>query len=544
MPHSYREFPKKTIAAIDIGTNSAHLVIAEMDHVGEMRVLDSDKVTLRLGLAIGADGNLTEEGITRTVEALRHMREIISPHQKSNGATVRAVATYATREARNHKRLIDTIAKETGVHVELIDGIEEARLSFLGMRYGLALSGQSCLGVDIGGGSTEIIIAKDDDIDYVSSFKLGAVMLTDKYFVKKGLSADAFLGLKEHINSRLAPLPQETRAYQFQRALASSGTAKALAHMHARMFADTEVSDPNGYVLPREDLFEMVDEIGKLLTPQKIKEKTGLDMARAEIILAGATILAELTRLLKVKEWMITSYGLREGLVADTFYRAYGRQSVELPDIQWHSVLQFAKRLQVNETHAAHVTRLALRLLEQLQPLVRGSDDEETIDGNVKLLKATAYLREAGKFISAPQYHRHSQYLLTHCRLPGFTEAERSLMGLIARFQRKAVPAADHRDCAELSGAEIKRLRFLSGILRLASALDRTRQSRVTDVSVDVDDDGAIEAATVTLFHDGDGVPDVELHKAKLERSSLEKSFDLKLKFNARAAPRPKGQQR
>ena len=140
MPLSYREFPKKTIAAIDIGTNSAHLVIAEMDHVGEMRVLDSDKVTLRLGQAIGPDGNLTEDGINRTVEALRHMREIILPHQTNNGAMVRAVATYATREARNHKKLIDIIAKETGVHVELIDGIEEARLSFLGMRYGLALS--------------------------------------------------------------------------------------------------------------------------------------------------------------------------------------------------------------------------------------------------------------------------------------------------------------------------------------------------------------------------------------------------------------------
>lgn len=535
MPHNYREFPKKTIAAIDLGTNSAHLVIAEMDHVGEMRVLDSDKVTLRLGQAIAPDGNLTDDGISRTVEALRHMREIILPYQTNHGATVRAVATYATREARNHKKLIDIIAKETGVHVELIDGIEEARLSFLGMRYGLALTGQSCLGIDIGGGSTEIIFAKDDDIDYVSSLKLGAVMLSDRYFVKQIPSADTYHALKEHIASRLAPLQQETKKYTFAKALASSGTAKALAHMHARMFAGADVSDPNGYILPREELFEIADEISKLLTPQKIKEKTGLDMARSEIIVAGATIMVELTQLLKVKEWVITSYGLREGLVADTFYRAYGRQSVELPDIQWHSVLQFAKRLQVNEVHAAHVTRLALRLLEQLQPLVRPTDDNEMLDGNVKLLKAAAYLREAGKFISAPQYHRHSQYLLTHCRLPGFTEAERQLMGLIARFQRKAIPTADHRDVKDLSGAEIKRLRFLSGILRLATALDRTRQSRVEDVAVDFEGDSdtqaAPEAATITLIHRGD-IPDVELHKAKLEKNALEKSFDLKLKFS------------
>lgn len=537
MPHTVTEFPKKTIAAIDIGTNSAHMVIAQMDHVGEMRVLDSDKVTLRLGQAIDASGNLTDDGIRRTVEALSHMQEIIAPYVKA-GATVRAVATHATREAKNHRRLLQEILKTAGVKVEMIDGIEEARLVFLGMRYGLALNSVSCLGIDVGGGSTEIIVARDDEIAYVSSFKLGAVTLTDKYFNAKGYTPEALEALREHVRSRLAPLPQEARRFSFTKALACSGTAKALAILHSRLYSKNDVSDPNGYILPRDDLFKISADFGRWLTPQRIKAETGMDQSRSEIIVAGTVILEEITRLLKVKEWVITSYGLREGLVADTFYRAYGERSGELPDIQWHSVLQFAKRLQINEVHAIQVKRLALRLYELLWPHLRPGDTEEEHDANVKILKAAAYLREAGKFISTPQYHRHSQYLISNSRLPGFTESERTLMGFIARFHRKGLPSADHEDTKDLSASDLKRLRLLAAVVRLAAALDRTRQNRVLAVDLDVD---AKAALTIVLRHDAGRQPDVELHKAKLEKSAFEKSFERTIRFELKPAAGDEG---
>ncbi len=526
MPQS--ELQKKTIAAIDIGTNSAHMVLAEMDHVGEMRILDSDKVNLRLGQAIGEDGNLSDDGIRRTVEALKHMEEIIRPY----GATTRAVATHAAREAKNHKRLFSEIERSCGIKVEMIDGIEEARLVFLGMRYGLALNGVYCLGVDVGGGSTEIIAARDDDIAFVSSVKLGAVTLTEKYF-KKGYTPEAATALKEHVRSRLAPLEQETRKLNCQKMLASSGTAKALAFLHARLFGNGAMSDPNGYVLPQADLFKISEQFLRLLTPQRIKEATGLDSARAEIIMAGSAVLEEITRLLGVKEWVITSFGLREGLVADTFYRANGSRQGELPDIQWHSVLQFARRLGLNESHALHVKRLALRLYEQLAPGCFPGASEEAMQADIKLLKAAAFLREAGKFISAPQYHRHSQYLISNSRLPGFTEAERQLMGLIARFQRKGLPSADHAECVELTAGDVKRLRVLAGIVRLAAALDRTRQRRIEDIEVQFTSDRTF----IHLCHPTGNHPEVELHKAQLERSALEKSWDLPLTIAAKAIP-------
>lgn len=526
MPTSAKEFPKKTIAAIDIGTNSAHMVIAEMDHVGEMRLLDTDKVNLRLGQAIDPEGNITADGIRRTVETLSHMQQIIKPYQ----AQVRAIATHAVREARNFRQLLREVEKTSGIKVQVIDGVEEARLVFLGMRYGLALGGVPCLGIDVGGGSTEIIAAVDDDIAYVTSMKLGAVTLTEKHF-RKGYTNKALDELKDHVETILAPLAEEARRITFQKALASSGTAKALAFLHSRLTGGPQISDPNGYVLTREGLEDVVKVLSKALTPQKIKDETGLDGARAEIILAGGIVLEQLTKLFKVREWVITTFGLREGIVADTFYRAYGPRSGELPDIQWHSVLQFARRLQLNEVHANQVQRLALRLHEQLIPFVKERDEPEQIDADVKLLKASAYLREAGKFISAPQYHKHSQYLVSNSRLPGFTEAERNMMGLIVRFQRKGVPSGDHPDCAELSGKEVARLRFLAGVLRLSAALDRTRQGRVLDIDVSAKED----KMTMTLIHHPSVTPIVELHKAELDLPALEKSFDHKIAFALKA---------
>lgn len=525
MPQS--QLPKKTIAAIDIGTNSAHMVIAEIDHVGEMRILDNDKVNLRLGKAIQADGNLSDDGIQRTVEALAHMQEIIRPFQ----ATVRAVATHATREAKNHRRLLREVERTSGIKIEIIDGIEEARLVFLGMRYGLALNNIPCLGVDVGGGSTEIIVAKDDEIKFVSSIKLGAVTLTDRFF-KTSYSDLAFEALKDHVHARLAPLQQEMSGLSYDRTLASSGTAKAIAFLHAKLFGNASMSDPNGYVLPREDLFKIGSLFASLMTPQKIREATGLDHSRAEIILAGTAILEELTRLLDVKEWVVTSFGLREGLVADTFYRAADAPAGELPDIQWHSVLQFARRLGLNQVHAAKVKLLALRLYHQLAPLCLKALSNDSADADIKTLKASSYLREAGKFISNPHYHRHSQYLISNSRLPGFTESERQLTGLIARFQRKGLPSADHPDCIDLSSNDLKRLSFLAGILRLAAALDRTRQSRVDDIEVDASG----HVVKLTLVHSSDRPPDVELLKSRLEQSSLEKSWDLELSFHTRSA--------
>jgi exopolyphosphatase/guanosine-5'-triphosphate,3'-diphosphate pyrophosphatase len=245
------------IAAIDIGTNSAHLVIAKMDKQSGLRVLDTDKVSLRLGQAVDSAGNITADGIFRTVEAVNHMKELT----KSYNASIRAVATHATREAHNYRELLDSVRAETGIEVEVIDGVEEARLVFLGMGFGLPIGGKSCLGVDIGGGSTEIVVGKDNDISYLSSAKLGAVTLTAKYLDPKNPKGKQIEELANHVRSRFAPYVPELKSLEFETAIISSGTAKALASINARLLDTESITDPNGYTISQEELFRIYKKL-------------------------------------------------------------------------------------------------------------------------------------------------------------------------------------------------------------------------------------------------------------------------------------------
>jgi exopolyphosphatase/guanosine-5'-triphosphate,3'-diphosphate pyrophosphatase len=193
--------------------------------------------------------------------------------------------------------------------------------------------------------------------------------------------------------------------------------------------------------------------------------------------------------------------------------------------------MQFAKRLQINEIHAFKVKKLALRIFDQLSPLCRPDHSKLERDLDRKLLRAAAYLREAGKFISSPQYHKHSQYIISNSRLPGFTETERTVMGLIARHQRKQVLPLDLKGYDDLTPADFKRARFLSAIVRIAAALDRTRQNLINDIQIHEEEGELI----FTIVHEGERTPDVESFKVSMEKGNLEKSWNRLIQFRYKA---------
>ena len=338
---------------------------------------------------------------------------------------------------RNHQELLKAVAAATSLQVELIDGIEEARLAFLGMRYGLALSKTQCLGVDIGGGSTEMIVARDDDIEYVTSAKLGAVTLAKRFFGKSYSPAN-LSRMKEFIRGQLAPMEKEVMRLAFDKAIASSGTAKALAYIHARLVLGKELNDANGHKIVREELFEITSQLENWLTPNEIKVNTKIDAGRAEVILSGALILVEITKLFRVKEWTITTYGLREGLVADTFHRQSGIPKTKLPNVQWQSVVQFSKRLGIKEGHATHVMNLSLELYDQLAShYIKAESDRRNIR---TLLMAASYLREAGRFIGAPPVSQTFSLSFAPYKTPRLHRSRTALYGVDCSVSKKRSP--------------------------------------------------------------------------------------------------------
>lgn len=511
----------KTIAVVDVGSNSTHLVIAKVSNPGVIRIIDSEKFSLKLGEAISVDGNLTTESIEKTVAVLRFIQQIISPYD----ALTRIVATHAIREALNSNILLQRIEEITNLKVDIIDGHEEARICYLGMRQGLSLENRTCLGVDIGGGSTEIIIACDDNIKFVSSFKLGCVTLTNKYLNINLYNKQSILKLVEAARECLKPLRNVADQYNFTQAIASSGTAKTLAQIHAQLQNIQPSRELNGYKLTRDDVFALAASLAEFESPEKISEKTGVDEQRAKVLLAGAIILSEVTKQLRIDEWTISSFGLREGLIADTMQHHSGQPFSGLQNSYWPSVLEVAKRFKTNQIHSEQVKRLAFHLYGSLKPQLTNSiannSQLEALD--LKLLETAAYLREVGKFISVNQYHKHTHYILSNLRLPGLTEAEKTALSLIARFQRKQYP--NEANCPELSITELRRLQHLTACLRLAAALDRSKQQKVIDLSTKIVNNTLI----IEIYFDPKNPPEIELYKAESEVEYLQKNFNLSI---------------
>lgn len=504
------------VAAIDIGSNSIHMVVARVSKLGHLDILDSDKIGVRLGAYLLPNGTLSREGQELALKTLSHMAEIASAYD----ATVRAVATHAIREATNHAELIDEIRRKTGVRIDIIDGVEEARLVYLGMRYALPLEKKVCLGMDIGGGSTEFILANGDQIKFATSLKIGAVTLTASQFGKKPPTVAAIRKLHGYINLRIEPLIGEVRKHAFTKAVASSGTAKSIAAIHSRLFRGRVLTDENGYIVPVKDLEIILRAMEQLRLPKRIKEALGVESSRADIILAGAAIMREASRVFEIDEWVITTYGLREGVVIDSFRRMGIDRLDKVKDIRWESVTQLGRQWNIDEAYATQVTRLALEIFDKLAPILYPKEGRRSWMGDRDVLRVAAWLHEAGKFISSSSYHRHSYYLINHCRFSGFTQDERHMIGLVSLHHRKGMPKFDSGEVKGLRREEFDRVVFLSGILRMASALSRTRRGVVTAVRIN-----KFRALRFGFRISKGSDPSVEMQQLERERETLENSF-------------------
>jgi len=504
------------VAAIDIGSNSVKLIVARMDKSGHLEVLDTEKIGVRLGEFLLPDGNMSPQGLKRAFHAVAHMAKIASAY----GAIVRAVATHSFREAKNHQLLMDEILSKTGVKIELVDGVEEARLVYLGMRYALALETTQCLGMDIGGGSTELIIAKGEKVNFVTSVKLGAVTLTAKHFKKKRVSASNIKKIHEYINLRLEPLASGIKKGAFRKAIASSGTAKALAVLHCRLFKKRILVDENGYRLPTKDLRLMIGAMERLKNPKRIREVLGVDSSRSDIIMAGAAIMAEVSRVFAVQEWTISAFGLREGIIVDSYRRMSGERAGRARDIRWDSVKKLAEQWNVDTKQAKAVSGLALEIFDKLANYLHPSQVKSDWLGDRELLHVAAWLHEAGKFIAQSSYHKHTYYLINNGRISGFTQDERHLIALAALHHRKAAPKIDQGEFQGLHKPEYDRVEFLAGILRLAVALNRSRRGHIKGVALKK---GKYPELKLRLREGAD--PLVELQQVEREQEALEKAI-------------------
>ena len=427
-----KEKVENTIACIDLGSNSFRLLVTKISPTGELVEIDTYKDSIRLAQAMDEDRIIPENFIQKSVDTIKTMKAIAEPYTK----TYRAVATQAIRQAHNYSAFISAIYDATGIVVDVIDGLEEARLTHLGMSQDFHSMDEVYLSVDIGGGSTEIIASQGEKVIFMTSFKLGALALTNRFFNMSAPSSKQIKSLKNHVMMRLAPLLMESNSYTFKAGYATSGTAKALGRIDSLMSHKKELEDIQGYILDKSNLASIEKKLSKIANPVKIKKEFNIEQKRADLILAGSIILNSIGDMFEIPCWNITENGVREGLALDTFQRSGLLKKANFENVRWNSIKNIATQLGCDRDYATLLAEVSTNIFDSLINVMTPKLELSFSEAR-ELLRYAAYLNEAGKLIGFQHHHKHSYYILSNATILGFSRSERHIIALSCRFSRK-----------------------------------------------------------------------------------------------------------
>ena len=479
------------VAVADVGTNSTHLLIAEtrsgagsQASSGSFRVLDALKDRTRLGECLDAGGNITGEGYARLARSLGRFRDLAA----SQGIPeLRAYATSAMRGAPNGEEVAARLRSEVGVYPVIISGEREGQLTYLGAA-GSVQFGPDNLLLDLGGGSLELERGGPAEADLVLSLPLGSVRMHGRYLSggpaskpprKRDLGA-----LRDHVRALLEPGLRPFALGPDTRVFGSSGTFETLAAViQARRGSVPE--NVNGVSFSVADLGELLADLARLSTVKRGKVP-GLDLKRADIIVAGAVVLFAALELLGAGSVTVSAGALREGMLHEYLQEqadfTLGRSARQ------RSVLELAERFGANLAHARQVTLLSQNLYDRLQALELLPPPEGTgphDDTPRSLLSAAATLHETGLLVGQSSHHKHSAYLIRNGGLLGYDPAQVDLIAQIARYHRRSLPRASHAEYAALPPGGQKLVSQLAAVLRVADGLDRThaQSARIVDLN-------------------------------------------------------------
>ncbi|MEO8233074.1 MAG: Ppx/GppA family phosphatase [Ignavibacteriota bacterium] len=311
--------PLKRFAAIDIGTNSFHLIIVEVTETGELKLLDREREFLRLGSEFGKDLSfISDSEIEKAVVVLKRFSSLAN-HYK---ASIRAVSTSAVRESKNKLEFINTMFEQTGIKVETIEGPEEANLIFLGMKNALPINDKSVLGIDIGGGSTEFIYGVNGKSVFAESVKIGAVRLSKKFFPDFIITEKAVKQCSKYVEQLIEVSPNIKTNMDIDFAVGSSGTVDTICLIKQAKSKTKIKPRLNGYEFDKSELDEIYNYVMSLKTPAERTSVKGIEAKRADIIPAGFIILKKVFEIFNIKKMVLSEYALREGVVYDLINRS------------------------------------------------------------------------------------------------------------------------------------------------------------------------------------------------------------------------------
>lgn len=529
MPDAAGNGPRPRLAAIDLGTNSIRLVVAEVEPDGTYRVLDEEREMTRLGRGLYETGRIGRGPMERSLDALCKMRAIADGFAVQE---LRVVATSAVREAANGREFRREAARRCKLRMEVISAEEEAQLAFKSVMRHFALEERSFAVVDIGGGSVEVILAAAGVVNQIRSLPLGAVRLTERYVKSDPLKPKHWKKLRRAIDKSIkAEVGRPPFATEVM--VGSGGTFTNLGEM-VQCERDGRVTQVRNYAITRADLKRLLDRLRE--TPLGARRKLcGLNPKRADIIVAGAASIARLAKRLGTQRILINDRGIRDGLLVSMVEDLGATGSASAPPVPdrmvW--VREFARKCRSNDRHCSHVTHLALQLFDELQ------QPFELPAAGRDILQAAALLHDVGYLINHAGHHKHAYHLIMHGDLRGFSPGEVELIANVARYHRRAFPKQRHANFRRLERSDQILVEQLSAILRVADGLDRTHGQVVTGLRCEVEDDA------VRVILKAPRSPGVDLADAQRKGALFERAFDVHLELEwSRSRSRRSGKHR
>jgi len=497
------------LAAIDIGSNSLRLVVAEPLHVDHFRVIDEERHCTRLARSLGSTGRLDPVAVEETLEVLGHFKQLAEGLQVTRLETI---ATCAVREAANGKEFLRRVESQVGLKARVISAKREGLLAFRSVQAAFDLSDQNVAVVDLGGGSTEIVLASAGHVEATYSTNLGAIRMTELY----GGDRELFDSDHERL---LVSVEREARRqirkcpFIPQSIYGTGGTFTALASI----LIARRKEDPNavwGYRVTHADVCHLLERVRRM-SPKERRNLPGLGADRSDIMVAGLAIISRVMARLQTNVLRVHTGGVRDGLLLSMLDRAEpqpaGKRTVRT------TLENFAASCGVDLGHARHTARLAGQIFDGLcsrYPLERGDR---------RLLETAALLQDVGYLINYRSHHKHSYQLILNSRVPGFRKQELALVANIARYHRGAKPKKRHANLRSLPESDRRRVKRLAAILRLAGGLDRGYSQRVTAIRV------VYSAGQITLRLRAAEDPELELWAARGRRDLFEKAFGTRL---------------
>lgn len=458
------------IAAIDIGSNSIRQTIADVSAGGSIRVVDEMRAAPRLGAGLGQTGSLSEVAIDNALATLSRMATLA---RQQGAKRTEVVATSAVRDASNGATFLSLVREQTGLRVRVLEGSDEAKLSFLSALAHFDLATGRAVVMDIGGGSLEIVLSAEGLIDRLISLPMGAIRLTEQFLSGRDPQR-GMRKLRKHVRRELRD-HLSAKHWRAAQVISSGGTFTNLATIHLARQGMETARTVHGTIVPRVELEHIVDTLQNM-SPSERQGVPGLNPGRADIIVAGLVVAAEVLARLDVTQLVVSAYGIREGILLET--ARVTPTAADPGEARERSVRELATRSHFEEPHAKRVQRLALELFDSLGSRLGCAPEERQI------LSDAALLHDIGYHINYDKHHKHSYHLIQHAELLGMTPREQVAVANVARYHRGAPPKNKHGNFTNLDPKLQAMIRRLAAILRVADGFDRGHAGAVEHVKV------------------------------------------------------------